>query len=81
MGLLCAVYEQMIAPIQVNPSTREELAALKSSRRETYDELLRNLMMPIPKGDGFRVGWLNARLDLRAGRAVSHGQVKRPLGL
>ncbi len=78
----------MIAPIQVNPSTREELAALKSSRRETCDELLRKLLMLIPEGDeegvyadAFRIGLLNARLDLRAGRAVSHGQVKRPLGL
>ncbi len=78
----------MIAPIQVNPSTREELAALKSSRRETCDELLRKLLMLIPEGDeegvyadAFRIGLLNARLDLRAGRVVSHGQVKRQLGL
>ena len=81
MCSLCAVYELMMTTIQVSPSTQEELAALKSSRRETYDELLRNLMMPIPKGDGFRVGWLNARLDLRSGRVISNGQVKRQLGL
>lgn len=70
--------------IPVSPSTREERAALKSSRREIYDELVRKLMMLIPKGneeevyaDAFCLGWLNARPDLRAGRIVSHGQVKR----
>ena len=78
----------MATTIQVSPSTRQELAALKSSPRETYDELLNKLMALIPKGDdegvysdSFRIGLLNARLDLRAGRVIPHEQVKRRLGL
>ena len=77
----------MATTIQVSPSTRQELAALKSSPRETYDELLNKLMALIPKGDdegvysdSFRIGLLNARLDLRAGRVIPHEQVKRRLG-
>ena len=61
---------------------------MKSSPRETYDELLNKLMGLIPKGDdeglysdSFRIGLLNARLDVRAGRVIPHEQVKRRLGL
>jgi len=78
----------MITTIQVTPGTRERLAALKSSRRETYDELLNKLLALVPTGDdegrytnGFRVGLLNARLDIRAGRTTEHEQVKKRLGL
>ena len=78
----------MATTIQVSPSTRQELAALKSAPRETYDELLNKLMALIPKGDdegvyadSFRIGLRNARLDLRAGRAIPHEQLKRRLGL
>ena len=78
----------MATTIQVSPSTRQGLAALKSSPRETYDELLNKLMSLIPKGDdegvysdSFRMGLLNARLDARAGRVIPHEQVKRRLGL
>ena len=78
----------MATTIQISPSTRQELAALKSSPRETYDELLNKLMALIPKGDdegvysdSFRIGLLNARLDLHAGRVIPHEQVKRRLGL
>jgi hypothetical protein len=78
----------MITTIQIAPGTRERLAALKSSRRETYDELLNKLLALVPGGDdegqytdGFRVGLLNARLDIRAGRVLGHEQVKKRLGL
>ncbi len=78
----------MATTIQISPSTRQELAALKTSPRETYDDLLNKLMALIPKrdeegvySDSFRIGLLNARLDLRAGRVVPHEQVKRRLGL
>jgi hypothetical protein len=39
----------MITTIQVTPATRDRLAALKSSPRETYDELLNKLMALIPQ--------------------------------
>jgi hypothetical protein len=78
----------MITSIQVSPATRERLAALKSSPRETYDELLNKLLALVPRGDAegtytdaFRVGLLNARLDLRSGQTTSHDQVRKRLGL
>jgi hypothetical protein len=78
----------MITTIQVSPTTRERLAALKSSPRETYDQLLNKLLALVPRGDdegtytdAFRVGLLNARLDIRSGRTTSHDQVKKRLGL
>ncbi|MGA8542705.1 MAG: hypothetical protein WB947_04105 [Thermoplasmata archaeon] len=78
----------MITTIQVTPTTRERLAALKSSPRETYDELLNKLLALVPPGDdegaysdAFRVGLLNARLDIRSGRVTDHTQVKKRLGL
>jgi len=74
--------------IQVSESTRDRLAQLKSDPRETYDELLRKLMALIPEGDeegryteAFRVGLLNARLDVRHGRLTEHSKVRKQLGL
>ncbi|HTT26299.1 MAG TPA: hypothetical protein VMH90_04985 [Thermoplasmata archaeon] len=78
----------MITTIQLAPETRERLAQLKQSPRETYDELLNKLLDLVPTGDdegtyraAFRVGLLNARLDVRAGRTVGHEELKRRLGL
>lgn len=78
----------MITTIQVTPATRERLTALKSSPRETYDELLNKLLALIPRGDdegtysdAFRMGLLNARLDIMSGRVTEHEQVKKRLGL
>jgi hypothetical protein len=78
----------MITTIQVTPATRERLAALKSSPRETYDELLNKLLTLIPRGDdegaysdAFRMGLLNARLDIRSGRLTEHEQIRKRLGL
>lgn len=78
----------MITTIQVTAATRERLAALKSTPRETYDELLNKLLALIPRGDeegeytdAFRLGILDARLDVLAGRTTDHAQVKKRLGL
>jgi hypothetical protein len=78
----------MITTIQVTPATRGRLAALKSSPRETYDELLNKLLTLIPQGDdegaysdAFRMGLLNARLDIRSGRLTEHDQIRKRLGL
>ncbi len=77
-----------ITTIQIDSATRDRLARLKSDSRETYDELLNKLLALVPEGDeegtystAFRVGLLNARLDLRAGRTSDHGKVKKQLGL
>ena len=78
----------MITTIQLSPSTRQRLVALKSTRRETYDELLNKLISLVPSGDdeglytdAFRIGLLNARLDIREGRVTNHELVKKRLGL
>jgi len=77
-----------ITTIQLTPATRERLSRLKSSSRETYDELLNKLLALVPEGDEegryseeFRIGLLNARIDIRKGRLVGHDQVKKQLGL
>jgi hypothetical protein len=78
----------MITTVQLNPETRARLAELKASPRETYDEVLNKLLALVPTGDdeglysaAFRVGLLNARLDIRAGRTVGHAELKRRMGL
>jgi len=74
--------------IQIGKKTRERLAQLKSTPRETYDELLNNLMELIPEGDdegkytpGFRAGLLRARLDSIHGRVSGMKDVKKRLGI
>lgn len=74
--------------IQVDAETRRRLAGLKANPRETYDEVLRKLLALVPEGDeegrygeAFRVKLLNAGLDIREGRVVSHAEMKRRLGL
>lgn len=78
----------MITTIQVNSETRERLAALKSSPHETYDELVNKLLSLVPLGDdegpyrdAFRIGLLNARIDVQVGRVTDHEQVNKRLGL
>jgi hypothetical protein len=78
----------MATTIQLNPETRDKLFRLKSSPRETYDEVLNKLLTLVPDGDeegtytqAFRVGLLSARLDLKEGRVVGHEKVKKRLGL
>jgi len=74
--------------IQILPQTREQLAHLKESPRETYDELLNKLMELIPKEDDegkytneFRVSLLNAKIDTLKGRTYSLSDVKKSLGM
>ena len=78
----------MITTIQLSSSTRQRLAALKATPRETYDELVNKLIALVPEGDdeglytdSFRVGLLSARLDIRARRVTDHDLVKKRLGL
>ncbi len=78
----------MITTIQLSSSTRQKLAALKTTPRETYDELLNRLIALVPEGDdegvytdSFRIGFLGARLDIRASRVTDHDLVKKRLGL
>jgi hypothetical protein len=77
-----------ITSIQIDASTRAKLARLKSSPRETYDEILNKLVSLIPVGDdegrysdAFRATLLSAHLDTVSGRTSSLSSVKRRLGL
>jgi len=77
-----------VTTIQIDGATRQKLARLKSSPRETYDEVLNRILALVPEGDdegkytdGFRMGLLEARLDIREGRLVDHEELKRRLAL
>lgn len=77
-----------VTTIQIEATTRRKLASLKSSPRETYDEVLNRLLALVPAGDdegpysdAFRLGLLEARLDIREGRLVDHKDLKRRLAL
>lgn len=77
-----------VTTIQITPATRQKLARLKSSSGETYDDLINKLLLLIPEGDeegryshAFRLGLLQARLDVKEGRVLTHEQAKRRLGL
>jgi len=78
----------MATTIQLSEETRERLARLKATPRETYDEILNKLLALIPEGDeegrytqAFRVGLLEARLDIKEGRVVPLREAKKRLGL
>ena len=78
----------MATTIQLKEETREKLARLKSTERETYDEVLNKLLALVPEGDeegrytqAFRVGLLEASLDIKQGRVVPLREVKKRLGL
>jgi len=77
-----------VTTIQITAATRQKLAQLKSSSGETYDGLINKLLSLVPEGDeegrythAFRVGLLQARLDVKEGRVFPHEEVKRRLGL
>src|SRR5256885_9773234 len=76
-----------VTTIQVTPATRQKLARLKSSSGETYDDLINKLLSLVPEGDeegpythAFRLGLLQARLDVKEGRVLTHEEVKLRLG-
>ena len=78
----------MATTIQLKEETREKLARLKSTERETYDEVLNKLLALVPEGDeegrytqAFRVGLLEASLDIKEGRVVPLREAKKRLGL
>lgn len=81
------LWPAMATTIQLSHGTRNKLARLKASPRETYEEVLSKLLALVPEGDdegpytqAFRVGLLSARLDLKEGRVIEHERVKKRLG-
>ena len=78
----------MVTTIQLTEDTKEKLSKLKESKNQTYDEIINKLIDIIPYGDEegeytetFRLGLLRALLELKYGKAISHSDVKRSLGL
>ncbi|TLZ49096.1 MAG: hypothetical protein E6K18_08300 [Methanobacteriota archaeon] len=78
----------MATTIQISEDTRDKLSRLKSGPRETYDALLNKLLALVPEGDeegrytqAFRVGLLEARLDVKEGRLTPLREAKKRLGL
>lgn len=74
--------------IQIDKATREGLAHIKQSKRETYNEVIKKLLSLVPSGDDegeytgeFRVELLNARLNIIHGDTLPHEVVKKQLGL
>ncbi|MBI5158600.1 hypothetical protein HY992_00590 [Candidatus Micrarchaeota archaeon] len=74
--------------IQIDETTRARLSELKSSFRETYDELLNALLDLVPQGDDegeyskeFRVSLLRGLSDIRHNRAYSSEDVRKQLGI
>ena len=74
--------------IQIYPETRKDLAKLKESSKESYDDIIKKLLELIPKGDEeggyseeFRIGLLNARLNLKRGKKISLSKAKAKLGV
>jgi hypothetical protein len=77
-----------ITTIQFDTATRDRLARFKSHPRETYVEVVKKFMALVPDSDdegpyrdAFRIGLLNAKLDVLAGRLTPHEDVKRRFGL
>jgi len=74
--------------IQIQEKTRERLAGIKTSNRETYDQLLNTLLDLIPSGDDegkytqeFRASLLRALIDIKHGRTYSTEEVRKNLGI
>jgi len=81
---MCYLWPAMATTIRLSSETRNRLARLKSTSRETYDEVLNKLLALVPEGDeeglytrSFLVGLLSARLDFKEGRVVDHERVKK----
>ena len=74
--------------IQITEETREKLAKLKASERETYDELIQVLLDIVPSADDegkyteeFKASLIRALGDIKRGRVHSMQEVRKTLGV
>lgn len=74
--------------IQITQETRERLSKLKTSERDTYDELLTVLLDIIPSKDDegeyteeFKASLIRSLSDIKRGRLHSIQEVRKMLGL
>ena len=76
----------MVTTIQVTESTKEKLESFKHAKRETYDEVIRDLIEMAEEdkmelSDETKRRIRIAREEIRRGKGISHSAVKRELGL
>ena len=74
--------------IQIDKETRERLSGLKSSERDTYDEVLNKLIDLIPSGDDegaysdeFKASLLRGISNIKNGNTVSLNDFKKRVGM
>ena len=72
----------MATTIQVSENVKKHLDRLRLHGRETYDEVLDRLLEDFEElSEETKRKIEEARKDIKAGRLVSHEEVKRRLGL
>lgn len=74
--------------IQITQTTRERLNKIKSSERETYDQLLNALLDIVPSADeedqyteDFKASLIRSLKDIKQGRTYSIEEVRKRLGV
>ena len=76
----------MATTIQVTESTRQKLESFKQTKRETYEEIIKDLIEMAEEdkmelSDKTKRRIRIAREEIRKGKGISHNTVKRELGL
>ncbi len=78
----------MYSTVRVADSTKQKIEGLKIYKRESIDDVLNKLLALVPDGDDegkytvdFRAGLLQSLAESKAGKGISHEQMKKQLGL
>ena len=80
--------DYMYTTVRVSEKTRAKIEELKEYKRESIDEVLNKLLALVPEGDDegeytveFRAGLLQSLAESKAGKFITHEQLKKELGL
>ena len=72
----------MVTTIQISADLQEELSKRKLSKRETYEEVIWDLVEDTMEiNEETKIEIEQARADIKAGKFYTHEQVKKQLGL
>ena len=72
----------MVTSIQISEDLREELQKRKLAEKETYEEIIWDLLEDsLELNDETRKGLVQARAEIKAGKTHTLAEVKRELGL
>ena len=72
----------MVTTIQISADLQEELSKRKLSERETYEEVIWDLIEDFKElSEETKKEITEARAEIKAGKYLTHEQVKRKLGL